>query len=104
MDNTYLYEQLVRIEKRFQLCCHQLNLIDGKLDALQVRYVRLKRTKNRNARFFLRLQIATMEGMRNVLYQYAKLRGHQIAEIRRGLFDENVDVHDYVEIPEWEEF
>lgn len=103
MDDAFVYKQLARIEKRFLLCCQQITLVDQKLDALQVRYIRANQINDRSARYSLRLQIATMEGMRNIYYQYAKVKGMQIAEIRRGLFDEDVEVNDYVEIPDWEE-
>jgi hypothetical protein len=44
-----------------------------------------------------------MEGMRNIFYEYAKRKGLEIAETRRELFHEDVEVHDYVEIPDWED-
>lgn len=103
MDDAFAYKQLARIEKRFLLCCQQITLVDQKLDALQIRYMRANQRNDRRARYSLRLQIATMEGMRNIYYQYAKVKGIEIAEVRRVLFDEDVDVHDYVEIPDWEE-
>ena len=101
-----MYDQefchLKELERRFLLCCQQINLVDQKLDALQVRYIRASRDEHRSVRYSLRLQIATVEGVRNIFYQYAKVKGAEIARIRRGVFDEDVDVHDYVEIPDWE--
>ena len=77
-------------------------MVDQKLDALQVRYIRANRDQHRSLRYSLRLQIATVEVVRNVFYQYAKVKGAELAQLRRNLFGEVVDVHDYVEIPDWE--
>ena len=105
-SSVNIYDQQFRhldeMERRFRLCCHQINLVDQKLDALQVRYIRANRDEHRSVRYSLRLQIATVEGVRNIFYQYAKVKGAEIARIRRGLFNEDVDVHDYVEIPDSE--
>lgn len=95
-------KRLASVEKRFLLCCQQITLVDQRLDALQTRYIRASQDQNRSLRYSLRLQIATVEGTRNVYYQYAKLKGAEIAVLRRDLFGEDVDVHDYVEIPDWE--
>lgn len=96
------YQRLVSIEKRFLLCCHQITLVDQRLDSLQIRYDRASQARNRTLRYSLRLQIATVEGVRNMYYLYAKIKGAEIAKMRRDLFDEDVDVHDYVEIPDWD--
>ena len=103
MDESQAYKHLVGIEKKFLLCCQQIVLVDQKLDSLQVRYKRVNKNNDRSARYSIRLQIATMEGMRNIYYQYAKFKGLEIAEKRRELFDEEADVQDYVEIPDWED-
>lgn len=95
-------KQLACVERRFLLCCQQITLVDQRLDALQIRYIRASKDQNRSLRYSLRLQIATVEGVRNAFYQYAKIKGLEIANMRRELFDEDVDVHDYVEIPDWE--
>lgn len=96
------HQQLASMEKRFLLCCQQITLVDQRLDSLQIRYIRASKDQNRSLRYSLRLQIATVEGIRNIFYQYAKSKGAEIAKLRRDLFDEDVDIHDYVEIPDWE--
>jgi len=103
MDASFEYKYLTRIEKRFVLCCQQITLLDEKMDALQIRYMRANRRNVRCSRYSLRLQFPTMEGMRNIFYEYAKRKGLEIAETRRELFHEDVEVHDYVEIPDWED-
>ena len=95
-------QRLASIEKRFLLCCQQITLVDQHLDALQIRYIRASQDLNRSRRYILRLQIATVEGVRNIYYQYAKIKGSEIAKMRRDMFDEDVDVHDFVEIPDWD--
>ena len=100
MDDITAYKCLNGLEKRFLQCCHQINLVDQKLDALQVRYQRVSKFNRRSAVYPLRLQIATMEGMRNLLYQYAKTKALEMSELRRLYFDEDVQAGDYVEIPD----
>lgn len=97
-------QKLTYIENRFLLCCQQITLVDQYLDALQIRYIRARQDFDRNRRYSLRLQIATVEGVRNIYYQYAKRKGAAIATMRREMFDEDVDVHDYVEIPDWDTY
>ena len=92
---------LVRIDKRFTKCCQQIDFIDTKLDYLQVRVARAFEAGDRPFLYTLHLQIATIEGMRNVYYQYGKKKGFEIAALRRLLFDEETwFISDYVEIPD----
>ena len=100
MEDIVAIKCLNGLEKRFLQCCHQINLVDQKLDALQVRYQCVTQVNRRRAVYPLRLQIATMEGMRNLLNQYAKNKALEMAELRRLYFDEDVHAADYVEIPE----
>ena len=103
MEEITAYKCLNGLEKRFLQCCHQINLVDQKLDALQVRYQRVTQVNQRSRVYPLRLQIATMEGMRNLLYQYAKTKALEMSELRRLYFDEDVEAGDYVEIPNEDE-
>ena len=91
---------LVRIEKRFTKCCQQIDFLESKLDYLQVRFARAVEAGDHPFLYTLHLQIATIEGMRNVYYRYAEKKLFEIAALERLLFDEDVDISDYVEIPD----
>jgi hypothetical protein len=51
-----------------------------------------KRSNNRAFRYNLRLKLAVIEGARNMFYDYAYTKADQVAELRRELFDESVEI------------
>lgn len=83
---------LVDAERRFRRSCEQIVLLNQALTALQKRYDDAKKKNLRAFRYHLRLRLAVIEGMRNVYYDYAHEKAKQIAELRRELFGEIVEI------------
>ena len=96
-------QELQDVERRFFKCCQQIVLIDQKLDIVQTRYNRADKDNFRSLRYSLRLQLATVEGVRNAYYEYAKSKAQKMAQLRQVLFGSEIAVQDYVEIPEDED-
>ena len=96
-------QQLQDVEQRFFKCCQQIILIDQKLDIVQTRYNRADKDNFRSLRYSLRLQLATVEGVRNAYYEYAKSKAQKMTQLRQVLFGSEIAVQDYVEIPEDED-
>jgi anti-sigma regulatory factor (Ser/Thr protein kinase) len=83
---------LIDAERRFKRSCEQIVLLNQALKALQKRYDDAKRRNLRAFRYHLRLRLAVIEGMRNVYYEYAHEKAKKIAELRRELFGEIVEI------------
>lgn len=85
-------DNLVDAEKRFRRSCEQIVMLNRALTSLQKRYDNAKRRNVRSFRYHLRLRLAVIEGMRNVYYDYAHEKAKQVAELRRELFGEIVEI------------
>ena len=79
-------------ERRFKKACDQIVLLNQRLGEVQKRYKMAKRTNNRSFRYNLRLKLAVIEGARNMYYDYSYIKADQVAELRRELFNESVEI------------
>jgi uncharacterized glyoxalase superfamily protein PhnB len=83
---------LVDNERRFERACEQIVQLHYSLEALQQRYNKAKKDKNKSFRYSLRLRIAVVDGMRNMYYDYAHKKAEVVVELRQELFGEVVDI------------
>ncbi|WAR07333.1 LOW QUALITY PROTEIN: hypothetical protein MAR_017291 [Mya arenaria] len=51
-----------------------------------------KKQHNKAFRYNLRLKLAVIEGVRNMYYDFAYSKADRVAELRRELFDESVEI------------
>ena len=79
-------------ERRFRRACDQIVLLNQKLGEVQKRYKKAKSTNNRSFRYKLRLELAVIEGTRNMFYDYAYAKADQVADLRRELFNKSVEI------------
>ena len=79
-------------ERRFRKACDQIVLLNQRLGDVQKRYKMAKRSNNRSFRYNIRLKLAVIEGSRNMFYDYAYAKADQVAELRRDLFNESVEI------------
>ena len=79
-------------ERRFRRACDQIVLLNQKLGEVQKRYKNARRTNNRSFRYNLRLKLAVIEGVRNMYFDYAYAKADQVADLRRELFNESVEI------------
>lgn len=79
-------------ERRFRKACDQIVMLNQRLGEVQKRYKLAKRSNNRSFRYNLRLKLAVIEGSRNMFYDYAYAKADQVAELRRELFNESVEI------------
>ncbi|WAR07230.1 hypothetical protein MAR_017188 [Mya arenaria] len=82
----------LRPEGRFQKACDQIVLLNHRLGEVQKRYKMAKRSNNKAFRYNLRLKLAVIEGVRNMYYDFAYSKAERVAELRRELFDESVEI------------
>jgi mitochondrial fission protein ELM1 len=79
-------------ESRFRKACDQIVALNQRLGEVQKRYKMAKRSNNRAFRYNLRLKLAVIEGARNMYYDYAYIKADQVAQLRRDMFDESVEI------------
>ena len=91
MDERF---SLIDHEKKFRTACEQIVQLNFKLGELQNRYMKAKAANQRSFRYSLRLHLAVVEGMRNTYYEYAHEKAEMVADMRRKLFGEIVEIVD----------
>jgi len=84
--------QLLDTERRFRRACEQIVQLNYKLDDLQCRYLKAKKENMRTFRYSLRLRLAVVEGLRNTYYDYAHQKAETVAELRKEMYGEEVDI------------
>lgn len=89
---TDMKTELQQTEIRFRKACNQINLLNRKMESIHKRYNCAKKNNHRVFRYKLRLRLAVVEGLRNMYYEYANKKASRVVELRRELFNENVEV------------
>ena len=74
-------------DRRFQRACRQLVMLNNRLEDLNTQYRRCRRNNRRGLRYGVRLQLSTVEGLRNMFYEYACLRADDLEEMQQDLVD-----------------
>ena len=88
---------LKQMNKKFRLACKQVVLMNNEIEYIQNRYDRAVDSGSRSFCYFLRLKIATLEGMRNLFYDYVsqhadKLDDLHLKLLREGIIEEELDL------------
>jgi hypothetical protein len=81
------------VEYKFRKSCEQIKLLTRRLDLLQIRYNKAKRDDMKSFRYTQRLQLATVEGTRNMFYEYAVRQATEVTRLKKqikGLLTEPV--------------
>ena len=89
MDKRF---SLVDSERRFKRACEQIVQLNYKMSDLQSRYSRAKAENHRSFRYSLRLRLAVVEGLRNMYYDYAHNKAQTVADLRREMYGEDVQI------------
>ena len=90
MSATDAMLQMSQSDKKFRSdlekvksACHQVALLNKKIVGLQERYKRAQAVKRRSFCYTLRMNIATIEGVRSMFYEYADRKARQLFKIAR---------------------
>ena len=62
---------ILQKDGKFQNACAQVLLLNNMVQDLQTRYDRAVKDNQRQYRYTLRLRLCTVEGLRNMYYEYA---------------------------------
>ena len=88
MDTTQ--EEIYKIRdlnKKFRLSCTQLIFINNLIEEAEIRYNRSQAENRRSYRYILRLKLCTLEGVRNMFYEYAYAKADELEKMQLDLFN-----------------
>ena len=75
------------MNRKFRLSCSQLILINNLIDETEVRYHRAQAAERRSYRYILRLKLCTLEGVRNMFYEYAYAQADVLEKMQLELYE-----------------
>ena len=84
--------QIRTLDKKFKQACNQLVLLNNFIEYTQNRYDRAVRNNRRSFRYSYRLRLCTLEGVRNMFYEYASQSADELDTLQDRLMNEfNID-------------
>lgn len=84
--------QLMRVERKLVRSCEHVVLLNDKIRGLTKRYQQARAENFKSFRYNLRIRLAAVEGVRNMFYEYARDRAEEVAELRKELYDQDVQI------------
>lgn len=87
IEVSALIDQIRNVNKMFRKACQQVVILNNKLNQLLVHYCRAGRNGQKNHRYSRRIQIATVEGIRNMYYNYAARQCEVMDDLQDTLKD-----------------
>ena len=78
MDAISAKMDLLKTNIQFENTCEQIRFLDQRMHQLETRYRRASRVLNKSALYSLRLQLSTLESVRNVFIQIATRKADQL--------------------------
>ncbi len=86
MDSTsQLVHQIRQLDRKFRRACQQVELLDTNIAGLKQRYQRAVRASHRDFRCSVRLRLASYEGVRSMMYEYASHKCEEIEKLQDQL-------------------
>ena len=95
MDAEEMISKMRTLNKKFRKSCSQVILLNNQIEYLQSRYDQAVKSNKRSYRYFMRLRLATLEGIRNMFYEYACRRADELDEMQDTLVQEGFIDSDY---------
>ena len=83
--------------KIFRKACNQVILLNHKIEAAKVRYDRARAVRRLSFRYSYRMKLTGLEGVRNLIYEYACVKCDEIEALQAKLLEATGDVYDFVE-------
>ncbi|KAI0240625.1 hypothetical protein LSAT2_008627 [Lamellibrachia satsuma] len=83
--------QIRQLDRKFRRACDQILLLNNQIEDLQTRYDRAMKANRRSFRYSLRLRLATLEGVRNMFYEYASRCADELEELQNQLIEAGED-------------
>ena len=77
-----LCSQIHATNKVFRLACSQVILLNNKIEEVKARYDRARADRRLSFRFSNRLKLTSLEGVRNLIYEYACVKCEEIEALQ----------------------
>ncbi|KAI0230631.1 hypothetical protein LSAT2_019049 [Lamellibrachia satsuma] len=71
------------LDHKFRRSCDQINLLNDRIDATQSRFDCASADSRRTFCYNIRLRLATLEGVRNMFYEYATRVADKLENLQR---------------------
>lgn len=81
-DCSELMEKIRSTNRLFRQACDQIIVMNNQINYLQTRYNRALNKNLRSFRYSLRLKLATLEGVRNMYYEYASRKADVLEHLQ----------------------
>ena len=75
------------LNKRFRNSCTQLIHINNLIEETEVRYNRSQQEHHRSYRYILHLRLCSLEGVRNMFYEYAYAKADELEKMQVNLYN-----------------
>ena len=90
-DVEQIQALILKKDQKFQNACAQVLLLNNMVQELQTRYDRAVQDNRRQYRYTLRLRLCTVEGLRNMYYEYACQSADEIEELEESMRQHGVE-------------
>lgn len=87
MVHSEILQAYTSMEMKFQSACTQLKALNAKIADIQLRYDRAAGINRRSFRYSLRIQLVELEGVRNMYYQYAKMKAEELDLLKQEIVE-----------------
>jgi len=87
-QKTAAYDLILKIrhvDRKFRRARQQIIVLNNRIESLIVRYDRSSRQGKKTFRYATRLQVATVEGVRNMFYEYARRQCENMDDLQDEL-------------------
>ena len=97
-----LVAEMTELDRKFRRACKQVVILNGQITDLKMRYDRAASNQQRKWRCAIRLRLATIEGARNMFYEYASRKCEEIEELQDRLLEcSDVDTDSESDMEYW---
>ena len=88
--NVNTREEIYKIKalnRKFRTCCDQLVRLNNMIEDVETRYNRSQAENRCSYRYILRLKLCSLEGVRNMFYDYAFTQADQLEKMQLDLYN-----------------
>jgi hypothetical protein len=85
MESKSTVANLMHLNQLICKACDQVLLVNGEIQSLEARYSRAAQAQRKSFRYTIRLRLATLEGLRSMYLEYAKLKAEEMDELELSL-------------------
>lgn len=92
MENKSTVASLMHLNQLICKACDQVLLLNSEIQSLESRYSRAAQAQRKSFRYTLRLRLATLEGLRSMYLEFAKLKAEEMDQLEQGLHHQPMEL------------